>query len=92
MVDTSATHNFIDARLVERCGIQTKDFGGIRVRVADGYVLNCDHKNTGIPLEVNNYVFKVDFYGVPMGDIDIVLGIVGCMILVSSLFISRTWR
>ena len=74
MIDIGTTHNFIDARLMERCGIQTKVFGGIRVRVADGYDLNCDHKIIGLPLEVNNYVFKEDFYVVTMGDIDIVLG------------------
>ena len=42
MVDIGATHNFIDDRLVEKHGIQTEEFGGIRVIIADGYVLNCD--------------------------------------------------
>ena len=74
MVDTSATHNFIDARLVEKSDIQTKEFGGIRVRVVDGYILNCDCKITKLPLEVNNYAFKADFYVVPMGDTYIVHG------------------
>ena len=74
MFDTGATHNFMDARFVEKQGIQTKEFGGIRVRVANGYVLNCDRKIIGLPLEVNNYAFKEDFYVVPMGDTNIVLG------------------
>ena len=43
--------------------------------IVDGYILNCDHKITRLPLEVNNYSFKTYFYVVPMGDIDIVLGI-----------------
>lgn len=29
LLDTGATHNFIDARLVERYGIYTKEFEGI---------------------------------------------------------------
>ena len=74
LVDTNATHNFIDARLVEKRGIQTEEFGGIRLRVVDGYVLNYDRKITELPLKVNNYAFKIYFYVVPMGDIDIVLG------------------
>ena len=74
LVDTGATHNFIDARLVEKRGIQIEEFGRIRVRVADGYVFNCDRKITGLPLEVNNYAFKVDLYVVHMGDTNIVLG------------------
>ena len=60
---------------MERHDIQIEEFGGIRVRVADGYVLNCDHKITRLPLEINNYAFRADFYVVPMGDIDIVLGL-----------------
>ena len=74
LVDTSATHNFIDIGLVEKHGIQIEEFGGIRVRLVDGYVLNCDHKITELPLEVNNYAFKEYFYVVPMGDTYIVLG------------------
>ena len=73
MVDTNDTHNFIDARLVERHNIQIEDFGRSRVRVANDYVLNCDHKITRLPLVVNNYAFKIDFYVVPMGETDIVL-------------------
>ena len=74
LVDIGATHNFIDARLVERRDIQTEEFGGIRVRVVDGYVLNCDCKITGLPLDINNYPFNKYFYVVPIGDTDIVLG------------------
>lgn len=39
LLDTGVMHNFIDARLVERRGIQTNEFEGIRVKVADGYPL-----------------------------------------------------
>ena len=59
---------------MERHRIQKKKFGAIRVRVGDGYVLNYDHNIIGLPLEVNNYAFKADFYVVPMRDTDIVLG------------------
>lgn len=74
LLDTGATHNFIDARLVEKRGIQTEEFEGIRVRVADGYTLKCNRMITQLPLRVNNYEFKTDFYVVQMGDTDLVLG------------------
>ena len=74
LLDTGATHNFIDARLVERRGIQTEEFEGIRVKVADGYTLKCDRKITDLPMRLNNYEFKTEFYVVNMGDTDVVLG------------------
>ena len=74
MLDTSATHNLIDSRLIERHGIPTKQFEGLRVRVVDGYILKCDRKITSLPLKINNFDFKADFYVVNMGDIDLVLG------------------
>ena len=44
------------------------------MRVADGYILKCDRKITGLPLKINNFDFKANFYVVNMGDTDLVLG------------------
>lgn len=74
MLDIGTMHNFIDARLVERRGIQTEEFEGIRVRVVDGYTLKCDRMTSGLPLGINNFDFKADFYVVTMGDTNVVLG------------------
>lgn len=41
LVDIGATHNFIDRHMVERRGLQTKEFLGFGVKVADGVVLGC---------------------------------------------------
>ena len=48
LLDTGATHNFIDSRLIERRGIQTEQLEGLKVRVVDGYILKCDRKITGL--------------------------------------------
>ena len=40
------------------------------MRVVDGYVLNFDCKIIRLPLEVNNYAFKANFYVVSMRDTD----------------------
>ena len=74
LLDTGATHNFIDTRLVERHGIQTEKFEGIRVKVADGFTLRCDKMISKFPMGLNNYEFKADFYVVNMGDTNMVLG------------------
>ena len=74
LLDTGATHNFIDARFVEKRGLITEEFEGIRVKVADGYTLRCERMIRDLPLRLNNYEFKADYYVVNMGDIDLVLG------------------
>ena len=42
--------------------------------MADGYTLQCDRKITDLPMRLNNYEFKTEFYVANMGDIDVVLG------------------
>ena len=42
LLDTGATHNFINARFLERRELIAKEFEGLRVKVADGYTLHCD--------------------------------------------------
>lgn len=74
LLDTVVTHNCIDARLVDKRGIQTQEFEGIRVKVADGNVLICDKMISDSPIKLNNYEFKADFYVVNMGNMDVVLG------------------
>ena len=73
-LDIGAMHNFTDARLVERRNIQIEDFEGIRVKVADGYTLRRNKKISDLPMHLNKFEFKANFYVVNMGDIDMVLG------------------
>ena len=44
------------------------------MRVANGYILKYDRKITSLPLKINNFDFKVDFYVVNMGYTYFVLG------------------
>ena len=41
LVDSRATHNFIDEGLVRRQGLQVEEFSGFNVIVADGFPLTC---------------------------------------------------
>lgn len=74
LFDIGATHNFIDARLVTRRGMQIEDFEGLQVQVADGYTLKCNKMITDLPVKHNTYTLSADFYVVDMGGTDIVLG------------------
>ena len=64
MLDTGATHNFINEDFVAWCKLQ----------VVDGYTLTCIRKVANLTLRLNNYELHSDFYVVNMGEIDIVLG------------------
>ena len=74
MLDTGATHNFINEDFVAQCKLQVEDFYGFRVRVANGYTLICTRKVANLTLRLNNYELHSNFFLVNMGEIDIVLG------------------
>ena len=44
------------------------------MKVADGHTLTCERMILDLPLKLNNFEFKADFYVVNMGGTDIVLG------------------
>lgn len=44
LVDTGATHNFIDQKLVDRRGLQYEVFVGFGVKVSDGTILGCTRR------------------------------------------------
>lgn len=50
LLDTRATHNFIDEGLVARCGLKTEEFEGFKARVADGFTLKCNRRIPNITL------------------------------------------
>lgn len=62
LVDTRATHNFIDQHLVEKCGLQEEDFFGFGVKVVDGAILGCTRMITQLNIQLGDYIFIDDFY------------------------------
>jgi hypothetical protein len=74
-VDGGVTHNFIDASLVARRGLQTEEFEGFNVAVADGYNMTCLDKILNLELKLGNYSVTDVFYVVDLSDTDIVLGV-----------------
>ncbi|XP_059078061.1 uncharacterized protein LOC131876635 [Cryptomeria japonica] len=74
LLDTGATHNFINEGLIAKRGIQTKEFEGFRVRVADGFILTCSRRVLNLPLRLNDYEFKADYYVVGLKEMEVILG------------------
>jgi hypothetical protein len=75
LVDGGATHNFIDASLVARRGLRTKEFEGFHVAVADGYTMSCLDMIPNLEVKLGNYTLIDTFYVVDLSDTDVVLGV-----------------
>jgi hypothetical protein len=74
LVDIGATHNFIDQKLVDRRGLQSEEFVGFGVKVADGVVLSCTWRIPQLSIQMGDYTLTDDFYVLPLEDYDVVLG------------------
>jgi hypothetical protein len=75
LVDGGATHNFIDASLVARRGLRTKDFEGFHVAVVDGYMMTCLDMIPDLEVKLGNYTLTDTFYVVDLSDTDPMLGV-----------------
>jgi hypothetical protein len=74
LIDGGATHNFIDASLVSRWALQTKEFEVFDVAVADGDTVECLERVPIIEMKLGKYTVRDTFYVVDLSDIDVVLG------------------
>jgi hypothetical protein len=75
LVDGGATQNFIDASLVAKKGLRTKEFEGFHVAVADGYTMTCLDMVPDLEVKLGNYTLTDTFYVVDLSDTDAVLGV-----------------
>jgi hypothetical protein len=75
LIDGGATHNFIDASLVSRWALQTEEFEGFDVAVADGHTVECLDRVPNLEMKLGNYTVRDTFYVVDLSDTDVVLGV-----------------
>jgi hypothetical protein len=75
LIDGGATHNFIDTSLVSRRALQTKEFEGFDVAVADGHTMECLDRLSDLEIRLGNYIMRDTSYVVYLLDIDVVLGV-----------------
>lgn len=86
LIDNGATHNFIDAQVVVKRGLQTDEHDGFKVMVASGHKLLCTQKNSNLHMRIGDYKLVDDFYVVDMGDYDVILGMTWMTSLVEFTF------
>ena len=75
LVESGSTHNFINTRMVDRCGLQARNFPGINVTVATGLTLQCVKGIPQLSIGMKGYTLIDDFYMCDLGSTDVVLGV-----------------
>jgi hypothetical protein len=71
LVDGGAIHNFIDAAWVSRRALQTEEFEGFEVAVADGHTVGCLDRVPYLEVKLGNYTMRDTFYVVDLSDTDV---------------------
>jgi hypothetical protein len=75
LIDGWATHNFIDATLFIMRQIPTKESECFEVVVANGYIMMCNQRITGLDMTLGNYMLTNDFYMGELEKSNVVLGV-----------------
>eukprot|EP00253_Pinus_taeda_P003924 PITA_03924 len=75
LVDSGATHNFIDAQMVERRGIPTESFDGFSVLVPRDQTMVCARYVLELSMTMGTYTLTDHFFVVNISNTNIVLGV-----------------
>ncbi|CAN6454910.1 unnamed protein product [Victoria cruziana] len=75
LVDTGATHNFLSLKVADSLEVRRKEHPMFEVTVGDGSKLQSYSMCPDVNLEIQGSSFIVDLYVLPIGGIDVVLGI-----------------
>lgn len=73
LVDSGATHNFIDAQLVQRRGLTTAEFEGFTVLVPGDCTIQCTRYVPSLTVVMGNYSMINHFFVVDVPDTNVVV-------------------
>jgi hypothetical protein len=74
LLDSGSTHNFVSAPAAARCGLCFIPRTNISVTVANGDKVPATGVFRDTPFSINNEAFWADFFVLPLGGYDLVLG------------------
>lgn len=74
LVDSGSTHNFLHPRLAQRLLCRVEMAATLDVRIVDGGRLKCSGCCPALSVRVQKFSFTADFYVLPLGGCDMVLG------------------
>ena len=75
MVDSGATHDFIDVQMVEQRGIPTKSFDWFSVLVPRAQTMQCAQYVLELAVKMGTYTVTDHFFVVNIPDTNVVLGV-----------------
>ena len=75
LVDSGATHNFIDAQLVRRRGLTTAEFEGFSILVPNDRTIQCTRYVPSLTVVMGNYSKTNDFFVVDVPNTNVVMGV-----------------
>ena len=75
LVDSGATHNFIDTQLVQRGAIPTNAFEGFFVLVSGDRTMQCMHYVPSLFVTMGTYTLTDHFFVVYIPDTNVILGV-----------------
>ncbi|GAV78486.1 RVP_2 domain-containing protein [Cephalotus follicularis] len=74
LIDSSSTHNFFNNKVVENSGLSPNSEGSFEVAIANGEKLSSSGLYDGVCIMLQGVPMVVDFYLLPLGGYDAVLG------------------
>ena len=75
LVDGGSTHNFIQAGIISLLKLPINSYRKFEVIVGNGNTLTCEGVCAVVPIKIQNKVFLVDCYILPIQGAEVVLGV-----------------
>ena len=75
LIDYGSTHNFIHCKLAKVLNLFVYLAPEFQVMIANGGTINCSGKCHNINLDTGEYVLNSPMISIPMGGVDVVLGV-----------------
>eukprot|EP00253_Pinus_taeda_P010303 PITA_10303 len=75
LIDSGSTHNFIHCKVAKELNCFLYPTPKCQVMVASGGTINCSRKCYNIKLSMGEYVLTSPMLSIPMGGVDVVLGV-----------------
>lgn len=75
LIDSGATHNFIDAQFVQRRGIPTDSFDGFSVLVLGDRTMQCMQYVPSLSVTMGTYTLRDHFFVVEIPNTNLILGV-----------------
>ena len=75
LIDSSSTHNFIHCKVAKELNCFLYPAPECQVMVSNGGTINYSRKCHNIKLTMGEYVLNIPMLSIPMGGVDVVLGV-----------------